>query len=100
MLYVLAVAHGEIAMTPLKPRVLAAVKGNPEGILFRYLCIAIPDVSMRQMQQAVSQLRNDGKIELVDGRLHLRVKEATPPPDYDASEFIAPVSRERLMAGR
>ena len=100
MLYVLAVAHREIAMTPLQPRVLAAVKGNPEGILFRYLCIVIPDVSMRQMQQAVSQLRNDGKIELVDGRLHLRVKEATPPPGYSASEFIAPVSRERLMAGR
>jgi DNA-binding FadR family transcriptional regulator len=100
VLYVLAVANREIAMTPLQPRVLAAVKANAEGILFRHLCIAIPDVSIRQMQQALSQLRNDGKIELVDGRFHLRVKKATPPPGYNRSEFIAPSSRERLMAGR
>ena len=84
--------------TPLRPRVLAAI-ANAEGILFRHLCIAIPDVSVRQVQKAVSQLRDDGKIELVDGRFHLPVK-ATPPPVYSASGFIALASREKLMAGR
>ena len=87
-------------MTPLRLRVLAAIKANAEGILFRHLCIAIPNVSVRQVQKAVSQLRDDGKIELVDGRFHLPVKEATPPPGYSASGFIAPASREKLMAGR
>ena len=101
MPYVLAVANREIAMTPLRPRVLAAIKANAEGISFRHLCIAIPDVSVRQVQNAVSQLRDDGKIELVDdGRYQLPVKEATQPPGYSASGFIAPASRERLMAGR
>jgi len=77
-------------MTPLRPRVLAAIKTNAEGILFRHLCIAIPDVSVRQVQKAVSQLRDDGKIELVDGRFHLPVKEATPPPGCRAPWKIAP----------
>jgi hypothetical protein len=87
-------------MTPLRPRVLAAIEANAEGLLFRHLCIAIPDVSIRQMQKALSQLRNDGKIELVDGRYLLPFREATPPPGFSASGFIAPASRERLMAGR
>ena len=100
MPYVLAVANREIAMrTPLRPRVLAAIKANAEGITFRHL-IAIPDVSVRQVQKALSQLRNDGKIEVVDGRYLLPVNEATPSPGYSASGFIAPASRERLMAGR
>ena len=101
MPYVLAVANREIAMpTPLRPRVLAAIEANAEGTSFRHLCIAIPDVSVRQVQKALSQLRNDGKIEVVDGRYLLPVKEATPSPGYSASGFIAPASRERLMAGR
>ena len=101
MPYVLAVANREIAMpTPLRPRVLAAIKANAEGISFRHLCIAIPDVSVRQVQNAVSQLRNDGKIELADGRYQLPVKEAPVPLGYEASGFIAPASRERLMGGR
>ena len=89
-------------MTPLQPRVLAAVKGNPEGILFRYLCIAIPDVSMRQMQRAASQLRNDGEIELVDGRYRLPVEQipSALAPRYRQSDFVAPVPLSRLMAGR
>ena len=86
---------------PLRPRVLAAI-ANAEGILFRHLCMAIPDVSVRQVLKAVSQLRNDGKIERVEGRYRVPVEEPTPMPEprYIASGFIAPASRERLMAGR
>ena len=87
-------------MTPLRPRVLAAIKANAEGITLRHLCIAIPDVSVRQVLKAVSQLRNDGKIELVEGRYHVSVEEPAPEPRYIASGFIAPASRERLMGGR
>jgi len=94
--------RSERPRTPLRLRVLAAIEANAEGILFRHLCIAIPDVSVRQVLKAVSQLRNDGKIELVEGRYRVPVEEPTPMPEprYIASGFIAPASRERLMGGR
>jgi hypothetical protein len=87
--------------TPLRPRVLAAIASAGE-LSFRQICIAIPDVSVRQVQNAASQLRNDGEIELVDRRYRLLVEESKPEPAprYTPSTFIQPPARERLMAGR
>jgi len=100
--YVLAVANREIPMpTPLRPRVLASIT-NAGELSFRQLCIAISDVSVRQVQKAVSQLRNDCEIELVDGRYRVVVENTTPAqePRYTPSGFIPPLPLASLMAGR
>ena len=95
-------ANREIAMpTPLRPRVLAAIT-NAGELSFGQLCIAIPDVSLRQLQRAASQLSNDGEIELVNGRYKPVVEETTPAqePRYTPSGFIPPLPLASLMARR
>ena len=97
-----AMANRETTMpTPLRLRVLAAIT-NAGELSFRQLCIAIPDVSLRQVQKATSQLRNDREIELVNGRYRPVVEEATPAqePRYMPSGFIPPLPLASLMARR